>query len=262
VTSGAWGTAGEFGWTGPEGQRERVPVVEFDFEAVFRGQDGGPVEQADVAAPRVPLGEVLSPGELRVAFEVAHEILRRASPRARVARRKWRDPVIRQRMLEGMRRGARTAETRRRRSESAVRSWRWRDRRAQRERLVGLWRERRAEFLATRRSPEFRKRMADVIRAKWAEPGFRERVSSSLRSPEIRRRVLASVRLYYLEHPEARERRSEAVRKVWRDPVHRSRRIQGLRAFWAAARVAARAPGAGGGGLRGFVKRWPARPEG
>lgn len=126
----------DFGWTGTEGQRERVPVVEFDFDAVFRSHDGEPGEDADEPAPRVPFHEVLSPGELRVAFEVAQEILRRASPRAQAARKKWRDPVIRERMLEGMRRGARTVETRRRRSESALRSWQSRDRQEKRDLLV------------------------------------------------------------------------------------------------------------------------------
>lgn len=239
VISNRWAESPGFAWDGSDaGGRERVPVVEFDFEAVFRSSDGDAGDQPGPQVPRVPLDQILSPRELQVAFGVAREMLRRASPLSRAARAKWRDPAIRKRMTEGIRRATRTPEARRERSESALRAWRLRDRQENRELMRRLWRERRAEFLTRMQLPEYRKQMSEIVRARWAVPAFRERMLSLFRGPEARRRTSLGVRRYLQEHPEARQQRSETQRRLWRDLAHRNRLSQSIRAGKAAARAA------------------------
>ena len=230
-----------FGWDGTEAAgRRKVPVVGFDFEAVFRNSDGEAAKEPDVAAQRVPLGELLSPRELLSALAVVREILRRASPLSRASRKRWRDPVARQRMIAGIQLATRTPEARRRRSESALRAWRVRDREKQRQMTARVWRERRAEYLARMRRPEYRRQMSEIIRAKWAEPAFRDKRLAQIRSPEARQRVSLAMRRYFEGHPEARGQRAEAMRRLWRDPAHRKWRGERIRAGWAAARLASK----------------------
>lgn len=236
VSGKLWAGPVEFAWDGGDSSgRERVPVAEFDFETVFRKDEGEVGDRTDEQIPRVPLDQILSPRERLCAFTVVREIIRRASPRSQSTRRSWRDPLVRQRRIEGLRRAIRTPETRRRRLEAA-----WRARPAKRELLLRLWRERREEFLARMGQPEYRKKMSEMARARWAIPAFRERMLASIRSPEVRRRVSLGMRRYFQEHPEARQQRSETRRRVWQDPAYRKRLSESIRASWAARAAAKR----------------------
>lgn len=233
-------TTDGFGWDGREAEgRERVPVVDFDFEAVFRRLDGEPAEEADQPDPRVSLREVLSPQEMECALEVTWEMARRASPRSWAARRSWRNPVTRQRMIGAIRLATRAPEARRRRSESALRAWRVRDREKQRQMAARVWGERRAEYLARMHSQEYRRGMSEQTRARWRIPGFREKRLAQMRSPEARQRESLALRRYFEEHPKAREQRAEGMRRLWQNPVRRKWRAERIRAGWAAARAGA-----------------------
>lgn len=230
-----------FGWAGPEGHRERVLAVEFDFEGILQRDEGdgsGLMEEA----PLVPLADILSPRELENALGMARAILRRASPQARAARtpearlaqrRSWQDPVIRQRRIEGLRRALGTPASKRRRSNVPPQV-----RQQKRELARRMWQERRQEFLARMHLTEYRERMARSARARWADPAFRARMLVLFRSPEARRRASAGLRRYIQEHPEARRRRAQAMRRLWSDPAHRKWRADRIRAGWAARRLA------------------------
>jgi hypothetical protein len=167
------------------------------------------------------------------------------------ARESWRNPLIRQRRIEGIRRAIRTPKTRRKRFEGALRA-----RPKKRELMLRQWREHRQKLLARMRRPEYRKKRSELALAQWADPVFHEKMLARFRSPEARRRESLGVRRYIQEHPEARRQRSEAMRTVWRNPVCRSRRVRSLRAVWSAARAAARACGGRGGDPRRFLRGW------
>lgn len=222
-----------FGWIGPDGQRERAPVVEFDFEGIFQRDEAGGSRLIE-EAPLLPLADVLSPRELESALGVARAILRRASPRSRAARAVWRDPVARKRMISGIRRALGTPASKLRRSNLPPQV-----RQRKRELARRMWQERREEFLARMHLPEYRERMARMARARWADPAFRARMLVSFRSPEARQRASAGVRRHLQRHPEARRRRAEAMRRLWSDPTHRKWRGDRIRAGWAARRVRA-----------------------
>ena len=114
------------------------------------------------------------------------------------------------------------------RSEIGARYWQGRDKQEKRELMLRLHRERPKEFVEWQRRPEHRKRMAEMGRARWADPAFRERMLSLKRRPEIRRRMWLGVRRHYREHPETRQKRAEVQRKRWRDPEFRRRVIPNI----------------------------------
>jgi hypothetical protein len=231
-------TSEKFAWDGTEAAGwHRVPVVQFDFEAVFLKSDGERPESPAAAASRIPLGELLSPRELLIALAIARKILTRATPLSRASRKRWRDPVARQRMITGIRTALRSPEVRRRLSESALRAWRVRDREKQRQMAARVWRERRTEYLARMHRPEYRREMSALTRAVWADPVLREKRLAQIRSPESRQRISLGLRRYFEAHPEAREHRAEVMRRFWRDPVHRIWRSQRISAGWAAAKA-------------------------
>jgi len=226
---GAFDASAGFGWTGADGQHEKVPIVEFDFEQVFRTSDGESDEESDEEgleeeAARVPLAEVLSPRERVCAFVVAREILRRASPRAQSARRAWRDPAIRRRRSQGMRRGWQNPVIRQRMVEGMRRVGRSPERRAA---LRKRWQNpsKRQRMLETMRrafdSPESRRKLLD-----WWSSGAREmmRETSRKRWRERREELLAGMR-----SPEYRRKRSDLARARWADPVCRNRLLAVLR---------------------------------
>ena len=230
-----------FGWVNDDSDHAtRVPIVNFDYESVFRQLDG----EAPVSLPPIPdppaLLEILSPGELQRAFGVAKTILKRSSPKSRAARASWRDPASRARRLAGVLRTAKNVDVQRKKSASLRRAWQTRDHGIPRDRLIKLWRERRPELIAAIRvftsRPEYRWRHSKLSRAQWANPAFRHKVISRLRTPEARRRNSMSLIRYFQEHPEARKKSSENTRACWRDPAYRKRNLDARKVAAAKAR--------------------------
>ena len=120
-------------------------------------------------------------------------------------RRNWLDPVTRQRMVDGIRRSLNTPESRRKRSD-----WSPEARQEKGEFMRRLWRERREGFLSAMRRPDFRKGRSDFARARWADPVSRGRLLAALRSPEARQRKSLRMRRYFRECP-----RGRACRVLW-----------------------------------------------
>jgi len=258
-----------YGWVRDNSdQPTRVPVVDFDYGAVFQELDGDVPESKSSALDTVPLVEILSPRELQHAYAIAQSILRRTSPKARAIRAAWRDPVKRQKWISALRQAGRHPEERRKKSETMRKAWRnpvsrarllaglqrmrknpqtarnraagirraWqtRDRDKMRNQTLRIWRERRPEMVAKIRaatcSAKFRQRASEHCRAIWANPILRQKFLAVRRTPEARRRTgLASCR-YYAEHPEAGLRAAERARAMWRKPGFRSRRRQAIAA--------------------------------
>ena len=221
-----------------EGGATCVPTVEFDFESLFRRTDGDPEEDEETGeAPQ--LTELLSPRELIHAYAVVRRILKKSSPYSRATRATWRDPVMRERRVAGLRRAAKDPEVRRKRSASLRRWWQGQDRERIRAQARMMWRERRAEIMeklcAALREPEYRQGVSRRTRAMWADPVKRERMLATCRSPAARRRAAHGTRSYFARHPEARKRAAEKQRAVWRDPDYRRRRnrtLAGRKAAW------------------------------
>jgi hypothetical protein len=219
-----------FGWVNDDPEyATRVPTVNFDFESVFQQLDG----EAPVSLPPIPdppsLLEILTPRELQHAYAVAQVILKRDSPQSRASRAAWRDPDKRRNRIAGIIRIAKNVDVQRKKSASLRRAWQTRDREIPRDRLTKLWRERRPELIAAIRvftsRPEYRWRHSKLSRAQWADPAFRHKVISRLRTPEARQRNSMNLIRYFQEHPEARKKSSENTRACWRDPAYRKRNL-------------------------------------
>lgn len=258
-------------------QPTRVPVVDFDYEAIFEQLDGNIPESKSSEHDAVPLVAILSPRELQHAYSIAQSILRRTSPKARAIRAAWRDPVKRQKWIDALRQAGRHPEARRKKSETMRKAWRnpvsrarllaglermrknpqtarnrvegirraWqtRDREKMRNQTLRLWRERRPELVAKIRAatgtPEFRQRASAHGRAMWANPTLRQKLLSVRRTREARRRTGLASCQYHAEHPEARQRAAERARAMWRNPSFRCRRSQTIAARKLAEKQAA-----------------------
>ena len=202
--------ASPFGWVKDEyGDSSCVPIVDFDFDSVFKRMDG---EVSD--APRVPklppLCELLSPRELQHALGVARNMIKQSSPEYQARCATWRNPEIRARRIAGIRR-----------------AWKTRERQIPRNRALKLWRERRSDMIskikAAMRNPRCRRLASERMRASWAAPEFWQRRLARLRDPELRRRAANLTKLYFERHPEARQKNGDRLRALWRDPDFRQK---------------------------------------
>lgn len=211
-----------------------VPSVEFDFETVFQSLDCE-VSQVEHRPDSPPLLQVLSPRELQHAYAIASSILKKSSPRARASRASWRDPVSRQRRLVAIARAAQNPEVRRKRSEHLRRYWQRLDPQRRRDFMMKIWRGQDGKWLANLRvalrDPEYRRGNTARIRARWADPVFKQKVLAIFRSPEARLRASLATRRYFQQHPEARLRAAERLRALWRVPAYRKRFIRNLKQF-------------------------------
>jgi len=230
-----------FGWVNDDPDHAtHVPIVNFDFESVFQQLDGTAPE-VKPQTPDLPLLiEILSPRELQHAYAIAQAILKKNSPRSRAARASWRNPASRVRRLAGVLRTAKNPEAQSKKSASLRRSWQTRDRGIPRNRIMKLWRERRPELIAAIHAftsrPEYRWRHSKLSRVQWADPAFRHKVISRLRTPEARQRNSMNLIRYFQEHPEARKKSSENARACWRDPAYRKRNLDARKVAAAKAR--------------------------
>ncbi|MBK8909162.1 MAG: hypothetical protein IPM60_15135 [Rhodospirillales bacterium] len=102
---------------------------------------------------------------------------------------------------------------------------------------------RRCHMRAKSADPAFRERQAEAVRAhlaeRWQDPAFRERQAEAVRAhlaerwqdPAFRKRQAEAVRAVW-QDPAFRKRQAEAVRAVWQDPAFRKRQAEAVRAVW------------------------------
>jgi hypothetical protein len=205
--------ASPFGWVKDDhGDSLCVPIVDFDFDSVFKRMDGEVFDEPR-SPKRPPLCELLSPRELQHALAVARKLIKRSSNDYQARCATWRNPGIRARRVAGFRR-----------------AWKTRDRQIPRNLALKLWRERRSEMIskikAAMRNPGYRRLVSERMRASWVDPEFRQRRLATLRDPEFRRRAAILTSRYFERHPEVRQKNADRLKVKWRNPGFRKKMIR------------------------------------